>query len=416
MSISRRRFLSTGAASAAVISGSANIPSLLLEAAAAPAGDAAQDNVLIVLQLSGGNDGLNTVVPFADDIYGSNRFQTRLAKSAVHKINDYVGFHPAMKEMHRLYQDGGLSIVQGVGYENPNRSHFESMDIWHTAQTDVPTRQIRKLGWIGNYLDATRGSENAQRQQDVPGVHLGSDVQPLALAGLHVQVPSIGSFDEFQFDADAPPQVARLREHFIKTAASQHSDLVAHVREAARTALDSSRRVREAVASDKDAGDYPTTDLGQKLHGIARLIKAGLATRIYYVTLDGFDTHSLQAETHASLLRELSGAVAALQDDLQGAGQSDRVLLMCFSEFGRRVKENASRGTDHGAAAPMFLAGGALRGGLVGDHPRMDDLKDGDLKFHTDFRSIYATVLEKWLKVASAPILGADYPLLDVFA
>jgi uncharacterized protein (DUF1501 family) len=247
-------------------------------------------------------------------------------------------------------------------------------------------------------------------------VHLGNEVQPLALAGLQVQVPSIGSFDDFQFDALGDPKLVAVRERILSRATTDTNALVAHVRAAARTALASSCRVRQAVQQHAASAAYPATDLGTKLRGIAQLIQAGLSTRIYYVTLEGFDTHSLQVESHAQLLRELSGAVTAFLDDLAQAGRAKQVLLACFSEFGRRVKENASRGTDHGAAAPMFLAGGGLRGGLVGAHPSLTDLEDGDLKYHTDFRRVYASIFEQWLGVASEPLLGRTFKPLNLFA
>ena len=421
MSLSRRKFLTTGAASAAVISGATQVPGLLLQAAAAtPSRSDRSENVLIVLQLSGGNDGLNTVVPFADDVYARNRFQTKISPAAVHKLDDYLGLHPSMTGMHRLYEEDRLTIIQGVGYAHPNRSHFDSMDIWHTGLTDA-ARGARNIGWLGRTLDAERSAAAGRAEDDVPAVHLGNQVQPLALAGLHVQVPSIGSFDDFQFDDLGDRKLAAVRARLIAAPAdpapADHgNELLAHVRAAAQTALSSSRRVGKALNRHTLAADYPKTKLGNKLRGIARLIQAGLSTRIYYVTLDGFDTHSLQAESHAGLLRELSGGVTALFDDLAEAGQLERVMLACFSEFGRRVKENASRGTDHGAAAPMFLAGGRLRGGLVGEHPSLTDLEDGDLKFHTDFRRVYASLLEQWLGVAGQPILGEVFQPLKIFA
>ena len=419
MSLTRRKFLTASATSAAVVVAGTTqqVPSLLLEAAAAPStGGKRSENVLVVIQLSGGNDGLNTVVPYGDDAYARNRFQTRISVAEALKIDDYLGIHPSMPGIHRLYQEGRLSIVQGVGYANPNRSHFESMDIWHTAQPDN-TRDARQVGWLGKYLDAANSDSSGFSKSDSPAVHLGTDVQPLALAGLHVQVPSIGSFDDFRFQETGNRQLTLARERLLSASVADSNELVAHVRAAAHTALASSRRVREAASHQSSSADYPQTGLGKKLHGIAKLIQAGLSTRIYYVTLEGFDTHSLQAETHAGLLRELSSAVTAFLDDLSQTNQANRVLLACFSEFGRRVKENASRGTDHGAAAPMFLAGGRqLHGGLIGEHPSLIDLEDGDLKYHTDFRRVYASLLEQWLGVASEPLLGGTFKPLPLIA
>lgn len=415
MLVTRRKFLTTSAASAAVISGGTQVPGMLLQAAAAPDRGDAADNVLIVLQLSGGNDGLNTVVPYGDDVYGRNRFDTRISTNAVRKIDDYLGFHPAMDGMHRLYRENQLTIIQGVGYANPNRSHFESMDIWHTARPDAAL-DGRQAGWLGRHLDAVASKARTRAEGEVPAVHLGSEVQPLALAGLNVQVPSIASFESFRFDTLGDHRLDTAREQLMSAAADNTNELLAHVRSAAHAALSSSKRVGDALRHSHDAGNFPQTELGKKLHGIAQLIQAGLATRIYYVTLDGFDTHSLQVEAHAGLLKELSVALAAFFDDLARSGQAQRVLLACFSEFGRRVKENASRGTDHGAAAPMFLVGGGLRGGLVGQHPSLTDLDDGDVKYHTDFRRVYATILQSWLGVDAETILGHQFVPLKVLA
>lgn len=416
MSVTRRKFITTSAASAAVITSASHVPGMLLRAATASRVRAnTADNVLVVVQLSGGNDGLNTVVPYADDTYGRNRFETRIAPNAVHMIDDYLGLHPSMEGMHRLYEAGHLTIVQGVGYPNPNRSHFESMDIWHTAQPEIP-QTGRATGWLGKHLDVIAQRESPTLENEVFAAHLGEGVQPLALAGLNVQIPSIGSLENFQFDELGDRRLAAARELLLTAKANGDSPLLAHVRAAAHTAISSSKRVRNATQQSKVSGQYPGTDLGNKLRSIAQLVRAGLATRIYYVTLDGFDTHSLQAESHAALLRELSGAVTAFFEDLSRAGDSQRVVLACFSEFGRRVKENASRGTDHGAAAPMLIVGDRLRGGMVGEHPSLDDLDDGDLKFHTDFRRVYASILEGWLGVDAEPVVGTGFAPLNIFA
>jgi uncharacterized protein (DUF1501 family) len=413
MSLSRREFLTAGAASAAVVSSSTNVPGFLLHAAAGEARHNG-DNVLVVLQLSGGNDGLNTVVPYADDIYHRNRFATRVDESDVLRIDDYVGLHPAMKGMAHLLENRRLAIVQGVGYANPNRSHFESMDIWHSARRDGGHRQV---GWLGRYLDASaRLGDDSQVDGRLAAVHLGSEVQPLALAGLRIHAPSISSLDAFQLDDGGRAGQREAIQRLIDAPRAEAHDLVAYVRAAAQTAVASSRRVRKAMGSYSTPVKYPASGLAEKLRGVAQLIEAGLSMRVYYLALDGFDTHSEQTEAHAALLTELSESLAAFVDDLVHHGHDQRVLVMCFSEFGRRVKENASRGTDHGAAAPMFLAGGAVRGGLFGNHPDLSELADGDPRFHTDFRRVYATVLEHWLDVGSEPVLGDRFeplPLLQ---
>jgi uncharacterized protein (DUF1501 family) len=405
MSITRRDFLAAGAGCSAIVASSAVVPQFLLRAAAGQKASAGE-NILVVVQLTGGNDGLNTVVPYADDLYQKNRFTLRQTPGAVHKIDDYLGFHPALDGFVELRDAGKLTVIQGVGYANPNRSHFESMDVWHTAARGADARQT---GWLGRCCDA-HGAQAA----DLPAVHLGSEQQPLALAGLSVHVPSVRSLDAFRLEDSG--------HHFLRDSIAaanaapraEASDLLKHIQATSRAALESSQRVAEVMGNYQSPISYPGTDLAKKLRGVAQLIDAGLGTRIYYVTLDGFDTHSEQGDTHAGLLRELGGAVAAFVSDLTEHGHDRRVLVMAFSEFGRRVKENASRGTDHGAAAPMFLAGGSVKGSVVGRHPSLTDLEDGDLKFHTDFRQVYATVLDRWLGWPSKDVLGKQYETVDV--
>lgn len=405
----RREFLKT-AGSAAVLSFSPGLPGVLAAAAAQQASTKG-DTVLVVVQLSGGNDGLNTIVPYGDDAYHKNRFTLRVNKVSALAIDDYVGFHPSMRPFAELLEKKRLGIVQGVGYPHPNRSHFESMDIWHTARQE-PER--RHTGWLGRYLDAMAVSGAGSR--DVPALHLGGERAPLALSALQAQAASVRSLDQFRF---ADGGNTRFRETIEKTAAVRREgagDLVRFLQSSTTAALTSSERVHQAMRDYKPALKYPTTGLAERLRSVAQLIDAGLGTRIYYVALDGFDTHSDQGEAHANLLSELSGAVGALVEDLAQHGHADRVLVMMFSEFGRRLRENASRGTDHGAAAPMLLAGGRVHPGLIGRHPSLTDLDDGDPKFHTDFREIYAAVLQNWLGWSTEGILDASFKPVAVLA
>jgi uncharacterized protein (DUF1501 family) len=402
MLTTRRRFLQTAAGGSALVSLSPLVPNFLLEASAAQ-GKRDGDNVLVVLQLSGGNDGLNTIVPFADDEYYRNRYTLGVGRGQVLKIDDHVGFHPAMTGCAELLEAGQFSVIQGVGYPNPNRSHFESMDIWHTCRRG---ERREPLGWLGRYLDTAA----ARAGGDAPGLHFGAEKQPLALAAAVAHSPSVQSIDRFRLDDRGNRQVRDAIEHAADAKRDNADDLLRFLQASTTTALASSQRVQEAIGSYQTPIDYPGTALAQKLRTVAQLIDAGMTTRIYYVSLDGFDTHSNQADAHTGLLSELSGAVAAFVKDLAHQGHAERVLVMTFSEFGRRVKENASQGTDHGAAAPMFLAGGRVRAGLVGDHPSLNDLEDGDLKFHTDFRQVYAALLHDWLGFsATAPILGDEF-------
>ena len=409
MNLTRRDFLGRTAAAGAVIASTSSVPHLLLRAAAAqPA--RSNDNVLVVVQLSGGNDGLNTVIPFADDVYNANRFALRIGPDQVLKVDDYLGFHPSLRGFSEIYDNGLLGVVQGVGYPNPNRSHFESMDIWHTA---LQTGGARQVGWIGRWLDSERGGK-LDTGADVAAMHLGTDVQPLALGGLQVHVPSIGSVEDFRMHGMEDAALGDAIEAIVAAPRGETSDLRAFLQDAAQSALAASRRIQAAAGRKATEVEYPTSGLAQRLSSVAQLIDVGLTTRVYYVTLDGFDTHSRQGDVHANLLRELGDAVGAFLKDLAVREQADRVLVMCFSEFGRRLKENGSQGTDHGAAAPMFVAGGQVRGGLIGEHPSLTDLVDGDVQHHTDFRQVYATVLEGWLGSPSEPLLAGEFARLPL--
>jgi uncharacterized protein (DUF1501 family) len=407
MRSSRREFLEDALRASAVLSIGAATPGFLLKAAAAAESAAKDDSILVVVQLSGGNDGLNTVVPFADDVYRKRRPKLALPEAQVLKISDRIGLHPSLTGFRDLFDRGELGIVQGVGYPDPNRSHFESMDIWHTCHRK---EDRRPEGWLGRYLDASIKDSG----QDVAALHLGREAQPLALAGRRVRVPSVTSLDRFRLSANDPALEKAVGE--MAAAERKSDDLLGFVGTSAVGALAASREVERARGSYTASSEYPDTGLASKLKTVAQLIDAGLGTRVFYVTLDGFDTHSQQADVHALLLGELSGAVNAFLRDLDGHGHASRVLVMCFSEFGRRVEENASAGTDHGAAAPMFLAGKKVKAGLIGEHPSMTDLENGDLKFHTDFRTVYAAVLEQWLKWPAKDVLGAEWKPADVLA
>ncbi|MCH8044875.1 MAG: DUF1501 domain-containing protein [Planctomycetes bacterium] len=408
MSTTRRRFLSASLGSSAMVAMTPRVPGFLLEAAAREQDNKQGENVLVVVQLSGGNDGLNTVVPYADDAYGRNRFTLRIGKDQVRKIDDYAGFHPAMEGFAKLLEDEKLAIVQGVGYENPNRSHFESMDIWHTARRKG---QPRRVGWLGASLDAA-----ARVGPDVPAMHLGQGKQPLALASLKVNVPSIRSLESFCFRDGKDRALVGAIEQALTPKRDANNDLLQFLHGSTSAALASSRRIQEVLGRGKTTVQYPATKLAGKLRDVAQLIDADLGTRVYYVTLNGFDTHAAQNNAHAALLGELAGALTAFSEDLKSRGHDRRVLTLAFSEFGRRLRENASAGTDHGAAAPLFLIGPRVKPGLIGRHPSLTDLTSGDLKYHTDFRRVYATLLENWLGWKSAEVLGGKYKPLNVLA
>lgn len=403
----RRRFLKQTLAGSAAISLSGAIPNFLLGASREPE-KVADEKILVVLQLTGGNDGLNTVIPFGDDEYYKNRFTLAIGKGSVLKIDDHVGFHPSMGGFHELVQNGQLAVIQGVGYPNPNRSHFESMDLWHTAHR---VSEPKRVGWLGRTID------NQWASEDLPALHLGEGLQPLALRNEKKPVPSIQSIDNFRLDLFQDKRIRSQLASLIRQPRQGGNELLSYIHESANVALETSHRLEAITGPTKNIYGYPGSTLGRNLRVIAQLITSGLATRIYYTTLDGFDTHSNQADTHQGLLDNLSRSVAAFMNELTAQGEDQRVALVAFSEFGRRVRENASRGTDHGTAAPMFIAGSKVKSALIGEHPSLapDRLVDGDLQFQIDYRSVYADVLETWLGVPSGPIVGVEHKPIRLF-
>ncbi|MFP6766307.1 MAG: DUF1501 domain-containing protein [Planctomycetaceae bacterium] len=396
----RRHFLKTSIGSSAVVSLGTTAPAFLLNACAADTRPD-RESILVVIQLSGGNDGLNTIAPFTDRTYQKARPTLAVTPQDALKINTTTGFHPAASGLASLLENDRLAILQGVGYPNPNRSHFESMDIWHSCQRKTSSRQE---GWLGRYLNQTQTDITS----DLPALHLGREKQPLALTSRNIRVPSIQSVDRFRLRDNGQ----RLRKAVTEIGSindSSGDDLLGFVRSSTGSALSASKKIEAATGRYTTSTLWPENDLGRKLKTVAQLIDSGMNTRIYYVTLDGFDTHARQAQAHAALLRELSSALDAFVRDLDEHGHGDRVLTLTFSEFGRRLEENASNGTDHGAAAPVFLAGNGVLPGLIGEHPDLQDLQDGDVKFHTDFRRVYATVLDNWLGVDSSRILAGSF-------
>ena len=378
-------------------------------ALAAPDADkpGAKDTILVVVELTGGNDGLNTVVPFKDAEYAKLRPTLKLPESQLKKVNDSIGLHPQLTGFASLLEDQQLCIVQGVGYPNPNQSHFTSMDIWQSAQLKEPYTE----GWLGKSL----------RQMKTPAFHLAgsNESSPLALTGAPVRAPSITSLEDFQLKTAAASGADSKEQKAIIEGAVQSSggkpNLLDFVQRTAANTYASSRRLQEIGKNYQPKVDYPQSNLANKLKLAAQLIDANLGARVFYVAIDGFDTHSAQAGPHANLLQTVSGALTAFYKDLSARGHQDRLLVMTFSEFGRRAKENGSRGTDHGSGAPMFLIGGKVKPGLVGDHPSLTALEMGNLKHHTDFRQVYAAVLEKWLGVQSKDVLGQEFKAADVF-
>jgi uncharacterized protein (DUF1501 family) len=408
MSPTRRQFLKASCGASTLLTLGGRVPAFLARAAAAESvrggGD---DKILVVVQMAGGNDGLNTVVPYADDVYQQSRPTLRLSARQVRKIDAYLGFHPRMPGFMRLLDEGHLSVVQGVGYPHVNRNHDAGMHIWQTAVLDRPAATT---GWLGRAVDQVYRPETAQ----VPAAYTGEIAQPFTLRSARAIVPTIRALDEATLQ---PGPAASVGQPFGAGVASDASNpLLDFVRRGAAAAQVRSRRIEGVARSGTSAraAGYPNFQFAEQLYTIAELIRADVGIRIFYTELGGpspggFDNHAGQADNHAALLEQLSESVAGFVHDLGRDRLLDRVLLMTFSEFGRTLRESGRRGTDHGTAAPMFLAGGQLRGRLVGAHPSLTDLDGDEMKFHIDFRQVYATVLDQWLGIDSRTVLGSRF-------
>jgi len=418
MSQSRRDFLKSACGASTLLSLAPTVPALLTRSAAAAAQHDRRDTVLVVLQLSGGNDGLNTVVPYEDDAYGRSRRTLRLTGREVHKIDSQLGFHPKLREFSRLLKEGSLSVLQGVGYPNSDRDHDGAMRNWHTARPDDPNCPT---GWVGRAIDRLYHPD----ESGVPGAFVGPIQQPFGVHAEKAIVPSNRSVQECTLRTTTGPEGSRAHRGRLLAAAQQartgdDNPLADRVRRSTLAAYANSRQIEAVLADPAATAKYPPYQLAKVLKAVAQLIRAEIGIRIFFTELGGggiggFDNHANQRDNHAALLGQLSESVAAFADDLARDKRLDRVLLMTFSEFGRTVAENGRRGTGHGDAAPMFLVGSRLRGGLVGDHPSLTDLEADAPKFHTDFRQVYATALDRWLGLDSQLVLGAKYKPLDVF-
>ena len=397
---SRRSFLGTTLSSSSLVALSSTVPDFLARSARA-AERARDDRVLVVIELNGGNDGINTVVPYRDEGYQRHRSATRLATSELIKIDDQVGLHPSMPDAARLLNDGKLAIVQGVGYPNPNRSHFESMRIWHTARPDAA--EAAGSGWIGRVLDGRAATSSS----GPCAIFVGSSPSPVAVRGRRSAAITMDRADDFLLGNGAA-------RHSLGPDVAEDDELTAFIRRSTLDAYATADRMA-TITRVAPGRRYPATRLAGGLEQVSRLIKAGIGARFYYLIQGGYDTHAGQLFTHSNLLGELSGALGAFLDDLTTARLAERVAVLCFSEFGRRVADNGSNGTDHGTAGPVFLAGAGVRPGLVGRTPSLTDLEDGDLKVGLDFRRVYAAVLDGWLGLPAEPTLGGAFGTVPLF-
>ena len=356
---------------------------------------------LVVIQLSGGNDGLNTVVPYTNDLYYKLRPQLALPKANVLRTSDSLGFHPSLAKLNELYDKGYLAVINNVGYPNPDRSHFRSMDIWQTASD---SNEYLTTGWIGRYLDSSCKDCNIAHQaveiDDMLSLALkGDTIKGMAMKDPKKLYQTLQR-TSFQKISQSTPDAADPSLHYLyKTLAE---------------AVSSSEYLYDKSKVFASAAAYPNAEFAGQLKTVAELINAGLSTKVYYVSLSGFDTHVRQQPQHERLLSTYAESVYAFVNDLEKNNRFQDVLIMTFSEFGRRVSQNASGGTDHGTANNLFVIGKNLKKkGFINGTPDLSKLDQGDLIHDVDFRSVYATILDKWLSTSSGSVLNAQFKTLD---
>lgn len=392
-SITRRQLLGAAAAGALATP----LASPLLAAGAGVGRRNAADRRLVLIFLDGGNDGLNTVVPFEDDRYHRARPQIALPVGELHSIGDTLGLHPALGPWRALFDEGRLTVVPCVGYEQPNRSHFVSRDIWHSGLAepgDHPT------GWIGRALESHEGRR-------LPPVALGAEEAPLILRGRARSGLTLRDLADFQLDLPEEGREQRLAALAAGAGAGAGDPTAGPAQRIAGLARDSYRtaeRLRGSVAQIPPGSGYPDNALGERLRLVARLVRADEGPPVFWTSIAGFDTHAVQAGTHAALLGQVGSATAAFLEDLARDGADGRTLLLVYSEFGRRVRENGSRGTDHGAAGPVFALGGGVRGGVLGAPPDLEDLLDGDVRPRVDFRCVFREAACEWMGWEAQPL------------
>jgi uncharacterized protein (DUF1501 family) len=370
-----------------------------------PGGD---DRVLLLVNLQGGNDGLNCVVPHGNPLYYQQRPSLAIPRGDVLAIDANTGLNPKMGALKAMYDKGEVAIVQSVGYPNPNHSHFRSTEIWQTAAPD----SYEHTGWLGRYLD----------EADLPKSNLFNavavaQVLPEALISNTVDVPSVAQIGGYGLVSDRNALARRTYSELVKGGAFPfQSPYLSHVAEIEDHAQRGSEELPKLIAGYTTDATYPATPLGRSLALAAQIVGSRLGTRVLYVQHGSFDTHVSQQATQDRLLGEFSDAIAAFYADLAAHGNDKRVLTLTFSEFGRRIAENGSRGTDHGEASPLFMIGGGIKGGLYGDAPDLSATNMGNVRFTTDFRSVYATVLERWLGRPSQQILAGSFSTLPILA
>jgi uncharacterized protein (DUF1501 family) len=370
-----------------------------------------KDPVLVILQLSGGNDALNTVIPYSNPLYHDNRPKVGIPEDQVLAINDSIGFHPAMGPIKKLYDEGKVAIIQGIGYPNPSRSHFRSMDIWHTCE---PTK-VGDEGWVGRAIRDI----DPQKDNVLTGVNFGRGL-PRALAVPGVPVASVGNLETYGVltGIEAEDQRLMALETFSRTYSPMlgKGPVLSYFAQTGLDALKGADILSTALDNYTSSVKYGNDDVAQYMKNIVQTNLANLGTRVLYTTApyNSFDTHAGELANHTRLWTQTSQAIGAFYDDLKEHNATDNVVLFVFTEFGRRVHDNGS-GTDHGAGGHAFVIGDAVKGGLYGEYPSLEagKLMEGDLHYNNDFRGTYATLLERWLHLDSKPIVGGTFEQLD---
>jgi uncharacterized protein (DUF1501 family) len=370
-----------------------------------------KDPVLVILQLSGGNDALNTVIPYSNPLYQDNRPKVGIPEGQVLPINDSIGFHPAMGPIKKLYDEGKVAIIQGIGYPNPSRSHFRSMDIWHTCE---PTK-VGDEGWVGRAIR----DMDPQKENVLTGVNFGRGL-PRALAVPGVPVASVGNLETYGVltGIEAEDQRLMALETFSRTYSPMlgKGPVLSYFAQTGLDALKGADILSTALDNYSSSVKYGSDDVAQYMKNIVQTHLANLGTRVLYTTApyNSFDTHAGELANHTRLWTQTSNAISAFYEDLKEHNATDNVVLFVFTEFGRRVHDNGS-GTDHGAGGHAFVIGDAVKGGLYGEYPSLEagKLMEGDLHYNNDFRGTYATLLERWLHLDSKPIVGGTFEQLD---
>jgi len=430
----RREFLASGIKGASLLTAASYVPAFLTRTAAA-AGAAADSRTIVVIQLSGGNDGLNTVVPFTDDLYYKARPTIGIKPADLWKTTDKLGLHPALGALREDYDKGHVAVVENVGYPNPNRSHFRSMEIWHSGSDDTQRREV--TGWIGRYFDAQCSGADPRRRSELGTIGLNfGKVMPQSFRNNSNVGLSLENPDTFLWNpsgetlglAKAQEAIfARLNQPTSGGMSSMRRSMeslggitsdspgaIDFLKHTAMNAVVAGDRIRGILDKAKDPTNYPRSGLAQQLKTIGKLIAGNFPTRVYYAHIGGFDTHQQQATTQERLFSDFAGSVHAFLDDLRAQKNSDKVAVLAFSEFGRRVEENGSAGTDHGAAGPMFVFGEKIKGGMHGTPPDLANLLGGDVKPQIDFRQVYSAILEGWLGTNAEQVLGKKYEKVPV--